>query len=133
MIVNIVKKKASSLKELGYQQIDIPKVKTLKELLIALCVHEYDSLYQTNKLNLLTSKDIEVQARLGRVKFTALYNKETVDINQAINVMLQDYQDGLFRVYLDGMECKELDANIKIEDNAKIVLIRLVMLAGRLW
>lgn len=133
MLINIVKKKASSLKELGYQQINIPRVKTLKELLIALCVYEYDSLYQTNKLNLLTSKDIEVQARLGRVKFGDLYNKDTVDINQAINVMLQDYQDGLFRVYLDGMECNELDADIEIEDNAKIVIIRLVMLAGRLW
>lgn len=133
MIVNVVKKKASSLKELGCQQIDIPRVKTLKELLIALCVHEYDSLYQTNKLNLLTSKDIEMQARLGRVKFAALYNKETVDINQAINVMLQDYQDGLFRVYLDDQECDELEEDIKIEDNSKIVLIRLVMLAGRLW
>lgn len=133
MIIKIIKKKASSLEEVGADEVEIPPVTTLKELLIAICIIEFNKQHQIHEVKWLNSDGIKYQARLGKVSFVPLYNQQTEDLNQAVNTMLQDYQDGLFRVYLNQVECTDLNKKLIINKNDEVVFIRLVMLAGRLW
>ena len=55
------------------------------------------------------------------------------DIKAAVQVMLQDFEDGLFRVYLNGEECLDLKGKLAVKDEDEVVLLRFVMLAGRMW
>jgi len=65
--------------------------------------------------------------------FFASYEENMGDIETAIRVMRQDFEDGLFRVYLNGKECLELKGRLEIKDEDEVVLLRFVMLAGRMW
>ena len=55
------------------------------------------------------------------------------DVETAVQVMLQDFEDGLFRIYFNGEECLDLKGKLAVKDEDEVVLIRLVMLAGRMW
>lgn len=128
MLIKLVKKKAS-LKEIGHELIEIGDVTTLKELLIELTKHEYNKQYQGC---ILKQDEIEAKAKLGKVTST-LYNDHKISFVQAVEIMIQDYIDGLFVVYLNGKECRKLDEKLVFGKDNEVVLIRFVMLAGRLW
>lgn len=133
MRIYIIKKKASSLRELAREEIEIPQVSDLKGLLTAAAVHEFRKLHDVKELSVLSQEEIRQQAELGRVSFAGVYNENAGDLEKAIQVMLQDFEDGLFRVYLNQEECTELTGPLEMHDRDEVVFIRLVMLAGRLW
>lgn len=132
MKINIIKKKAGSLKDLGKEMIEVPKVSTLKELLIAIFYNEYNHLYN-NQMKVLTEKDIKDLAQLGKVSFSSLYNINKKDLDDLIEIMFQDFTDGLYKVFINGQEYENLNEHIQIKNDDEIVFIRFVMLAGRLW
>ena len=132
MKINIIKKKAGSLKYLGKERIEVPKVSTLKELLIAIFYNEYNHLYN-NQMKVLTEKDIKDFAQLGKISFSNLYNINQKDLDDLIKIMFQDFTDGLYKVFINGQEYENLNEHIQIKNDDEIVFIRFVMLAGRLW
>lgn len=144
MRLNVIRKKASSLRELGRESLELPAVSTLEELLMEMTVSEFcrrsenkAAGHQDGSLDSaqesLSKEEIGQQAVLGRVKFSDSYQEDMGDIETAIQVMLQDFKDGLFRVYLNEKECLDLKEKLEIKDGDEVVLIRLVMLAGRMW
>lgn len=133
MRLHVIRRKASSLKELGRETVEIPKVSSLRELLSVFTAYEFERQHEKRELTAIGQEEIEQQAGLGRVKFAEMYNTEKGDRDEAVRVMLQDYEDGLFRVYRNGEECAGLDEPLEIKDEDEIVFVRLVMLAGRLW
>lgn len=144
MRLNVIRKKASSLRELGREPLELPAVSTLEELLTEMTVSEFrkrsesrGTEYQDGSLDSaqesLSKEEIGKQAALGRVKFSASYQKNMGDMETAIRVMMQDFKDGLFRVYLNEKECLDLKEKLDIKDGDDVVLVRLVMLAGRMW
>lgn len=132
MRITIIKKKASSLKELGKESIEINDVKTLRDLLIQVTQFEYIKQHHS-KMHILTKQEIHDLSQLGKISFGELYNSDKEQFDRAIQVMLQDYKDGLFRVFLNQKECLDLDEELSLEQDNEIVFIRLVMMAGRLW
>ena len=54
-------------------------------------------------------------------------------MDKALEVMVQDFLDGLFRVFINGEEYKALDEKLKLQGENEVVFIRFVMMAGRLW
>lgn len=132
MKIKIIKKKASSLKELTSEEIEIPHVRTLKELLIAISMVEYHKQYTKKEILPMTEEKIRQYAKLGKVTFE-LYNDQQVSFNKAIETMLQDFEDGLFRVYIQQEQYTSLDQIIPIKEPIEVVFIRLMMMAGRLW
>ena len=109
MKIWVVRKKASSLRELGREALELPEVSNLRELLTAAAEKEF------------------------KVSFGESYNENKASLEKAIQVMFQDFEDGLFRVYLNEREYKELLEPTELHDGDELVLIRLVMLAGRMW
>ncbi len=134
MKLNIIRKKASSLRELSREQAQIPDVSTLEELLGELVKEEFRKRKDAVQADpVLSENEMKDQERIGRIRFSASYEENMGDIETAIQVMRQDFEDGLFRVYLNGKECLELKEKLKIKDGDEVVLLRFVMLAGRMW
>lgn len=111
MKVNIIKKKACSLKNLGKETIEIPIVLTLKELLIAIFYNEYNHFYN-NKINILTEKDIKDLAQLEKVSFSNLYNTDKKDLDDLIEIMFQNFTEGLYKVFINGQEYENFNEHI---------------------
>lgn len=132
MKLNIIKKKASSLKELGQETIEINEVNTLEEMLLEITKHEFYKQYHSTT-TALTSDNIKQQSALGKVTFNHKYNENKGDLKQAVETMYQDYKDGLFKVFLNDNECEDLKEELSFKEENTVVLIKLVMIAGRLW
>lgn len=130
MKFNIVKKKASSLRELGHETIELNEIQTLNDLLYSISYYEYKK--QGNVLlKPYQKEEIQTLSKLGKITFENYH--EQGNFNQAINTMIQDFKDGLFRVYLNENECTDLNERLNLKEENDVVLIQLVMLAGRLW
>ena len=133
MEICVVRKKAASLKELAREIIDVPVVKTIQELLMVISTFEYDKQYRTRHLVALKEEEIKAQSNLGRISFERLFNENKDSLEKSVEIMVQDFQDGLFRVYINQKEYTKLTDEISMNFHDEVVFIRLVMLAGRLW
>lgn len=129
MKFNIIKKKASSLRELGHETIQLENIHTLYDIIFAFTNYELNK-----KQNLQPYQEEEVmqKAKLGKIQF-ASYNENKDSIEKAMNTAIQDFKDGIYRVYINGEECTNLDSPLSLNEENDIVFIKLVMLAGRLW
>lgn len=111
MVVKVKKRKAGSYRDLTYEEYQIDKVETLEKLL-----------EEVLKIELRKAKENE-----------KLYESTVYSFEKAVNIMKQDYIDGLFRVFFNQKECKHLEEKIDWQEENELVFIKLVMLAGRLW
>ena len=118
MKVNVVKRKAASNKELSHVMYEIPDIKLLKDLLYEIMMVELSDVsevFSSDKENCDT------------------YKKRTYHPDQAWAILKQDFEDGLFRVYFNQDEYTNLEEPLKIQEENELVIIKLVMMAGRLW
>ncbi len=81
----------------------------------------------------LDEKTINELAETGRVSFGIVYNGKLVDPDEAVANALQCYEDGLFRIFLNGKQLKAADEEIEVKENDTLTVVRLTFLAGRLW
>ena len=108
MQIQVIQRKAAARKEIGRKVYEISMVHTLRDLLLAMCEQLYNQQYHGNVCDIYQHED----------------TKQTI---------LQDYEDGLFRVFVRGEEVKELDEELRLKDGDEVVWIKMVMLTGRLW
>lgn len=147
MKIQIIRKKAASLRELGHEELEIEPVSNLRDLLTCVARAEFQKQHGTEgglmgspqaertagAMLYADEEELRQQGRLGKIQFGAAYNENAGDWEKALATLFQDFEDGLYRVYVDGTECTDLEQQISIQDGAEVVFIRLVMLAGRLW
>lgn len=81
----------------------------------------------------MDKKTIDELAETGRVSFGIVYNGKMVDADEAVANALQSYDDGLFRIFLNGKPLKEASEKIEVNENDTLTVVRLTFLAGRLW
>jgi hypothetical protein len=132
MKIQVMKKRASRHHKEEIKEYEIPIVTTLREMLIAITEVEYKDRYEEHSLQALTNETLKEQADNGKISFNYVYNNSDT-LDKAIMVMLQDFKDGLFRVFHNEVECLHLDEDLDIKEMDMFVFIKLVMLAGRLW
>ena len=70
---------------------------------------------------------------VGKIAFGIIYGEKNPNIQEAIDVAITAFQDGLFRVFINEEEICELDEAINISEEDTVTFIRLTMLAGRMW
>lgn len=107
--------------------MEIEEVVTLRDFLIATCKFEYSKQYSVE------NKEASMKEQVGKITFNEGYNHHTISVDNVIRIMLQDFEDGLFRVFINRVEYNQLDEKIDLKDQDECVFLRLVMLAGRLW
>lgn len=111
MIVKVKKKKGGSYRELTFEEYEIPRVTTLGALLQEVVLVEFQRSREKQEL----------------------YNAKTYSLDKTITIMKQDFEDGLFRVFFNEKEYTSYEDVLDWQEENELVLIRLVMMAGRLW
>lgn len=129
MKITVIKRKASSHKELGKATFEIHEVDTLRAFLLEMTRVQ---MQEKEEQDTLSRNEIQNQASSGRVRFH-LYNEQKDTLEKAEKRVLQDFQDGLFRVFIQGEEVEDIDAHLDIHEEDEVVFLQLMMLSGRLW
>ena len=111
MVIKVKKRKAGSYRDLAFEEYKVGNVNTLGELLEEIVCIELQKVKE--------NKD--------------LYNTKTYSKEKAIEIMKQDFEDGLFRVFFNGSEYTAYEEKLEKQEENELVFIRLVMMAGRLW
>lgn len=128
-------KKKKSVEPKVYQLMSSPS--TVRELILAVTqagVAEYNSrLENPELLTCLTSQEIEDKAESGKISFGAVYGDRGADLKKAQDNAIQCFEDGIYRVFLDGRALETLDETIEITGESVFTFVRLTMLAGRMW
>ena len=81
----------------------------------------------------ISSRDISDLAEAGRVAFGIVFGGKPVVEEEAIINALQCYEDGLFRIFLNGTQLGRGKEYIDIKEGDTVTIVRLTMLAGRMW
>ena len=106
----------------------------LRDLLSRIVRHEVDAFEERQEdrkfLEALTAREIGEQAARGKIDMGGRDIKQKVDMDEAIAVALEAFEDGLYLVIIDGQDYKTLDAEVFLQSDSKVGFVRLTMLAG---
>ncbi len=135
-----------NLKQLGGRRQKIapvdfeyePVPDTLRALIVQTvtgCVDSYNARVRAGEHRAapLTEERITALADLGKIAFGISYGGREQAPEKAVENALQAFTDGLYRVFLNDTELKELDERVTFNENDSLTFIRLTMLAGRMW
>ena len=75
-------------------------------------------------------EDMEDMAYIGKIAFGIPLNPGDIDEEKAVLTALQGFEDGLFRMFIDGREVTVPDSPAMLEEGSTLTLIRLTMLTG---
>jgi hypothetical protein len=81
-------------------------------------------------LHVLTAPEIEKGVTRGKVEMGGRALVQEVDEDAAVAAALQAFQDGLYLVFLDDQEQRDLDQPVPLKEDSRVTFVRLVMLAG---
>lgn len=102
--------------------------------IVALQVKEYNQrLEQSELLKYLTDEEIQAKAVTGKINFGVNYNGMPADTEKAVRNALQSFEDGIFRIFVDGKELESLEEPVPLQEGSELTFVRLTMLAGRMW
>jgi len=112
----------------------ISSLRQLIETIVRQEVQMYNSRGAENMLvHFLTESEIADQSTVGKIGFGSLYSDKKASPEKAVETALQGFEDGLFRVIVEGKEAAGLDETLDLQENDTLTFIRLTFLAGRLW
>ncbi len=82
-------------------------------------------------LRVLTAEQIADAAATGKIEMgESEVEQQHVDEDAAVATALQAFEDGLYLVAIDGINYRELDRQLFIQDDSRVTFIRLTLLAG---
>ncbi len=107
---------------------------TLRELITRIVHNEvqaFEKRQEQRKLvRILTEREMESGLEKGRVDSGGRDLHQKVDPDEAVGAALQAFEDGLYLVFLDEEEQRDLDKQIFLRPDSKLTFVRLTMLAG---
>lgn len=131
----IVETKVVGSRETESLQVQVaPDTVSLREVLVALVRHEI-SAYEKRRA---ASRALQVltPADLARGVETGVYGRESRAVpaapseEAAVERALEAFDDGLYFVFVDGVQVEDLEASVSVGDDSTLRLVRLVALAG---
>jgi hypothetical protein len=107
---------------------------TLRELITRIVHNEVQAFLKRQEerklVRILTDREIESGLDKGRVDSGGRDLHQKVDPDEAVSTALQAFEDGLYLVFLDEEEQRDLDKQVFLQPDSKLTFIRLTMLAG---
>lgn len=107
---------------------------TLRQLITRIVRQEVAAFRQRQEdrklVRILTDKEIATGLENGRVDPGGRDLGQAVDANDAVATALQAFEDGLYLVFLDEVEQRDLDREVHVQPDSRLVFVRLVLLAG---
>jgi len=107
---------------------------TLRDLITRIVLEEVAAFRQRQEerrlLRVLTEAEIARFAKLGKVNPGGQDIQQEVDLQEAVKAALQAFEDGLYYVFIDGVQQRSLDDPVRIREDSRILFVRLVPLVG---
>jgi hypothetical protein len=107
---------------------------TLRKLITRIVHQEVQAFEQRQEerklVRILTERAIESGLERGRVDSGGRDPRQRVDPEEAVGTALQAFEDGLYLVFLDEEEQRDLEKEVFLRPDSKLTFIRLSMLAG---
>lgn len=139
MTINVnlksITKQSKFVKPTAYEIEGCPA--TVRELILAVTaagVAEYNERVENSRLlRCLTREEIDDKAQAGRIGFGVNYGEKKAKLAAAQENAIQCFEDGIYRIFLDGKPLEALEDGIFITKESEFTFVRLTMLAGRMW
>ena len=135
IIIKLKKLGKKKIKSLEFKLED--NINNLEDLIVQMVKSEVarfnDKQENPEIISFLSEQAISQKAIDGKVDFGDNINKDKAIESDAIENALLAFTDGLFVVFVDDEEIKELNKNIKIDESSEIVFMRLTFLTGTYW
>lgn len=107
---------------------------TLRELITRVVRSEVSAFERRERarrlVRVLSDHDISEGAARGKVDSGGRAPTGPVDEEAAVGAALQGFEDGLYLVILDGEEQRDLDRQVYVKAESRMVFLRLTFLAG---
>jgi hypothetical protein len=81
-------------------------------------------------LRVVSESEVRQRAAAGRIVSGGQVQSAPVNEEQAVGAALQGFEDGLYLVVLDGKKHDDLDQQVFVNDDSRMVFLRLTFLAG---
>ncbi len=78
----------------------------------------------------LSERQIADEAKRGKINPAGKGEGQNVDPAAAVGAALQAFEDGLYLVVIDEVECRSLDEVVRLAEDSRLAFIRLAFLAG---
>jgi hypothetical protein len=106
----------------------------LRDLITRVVLEEVDAFQKRQEAyrlaRILTPAQITAGAARGKVDPGERDLKQAVSPEAAVATALQAFEDGLYFVFIDGVQQTGLDGEVYLKPQSKVSFIRLVALAG---
>ena len=102
-------------------------------LCVEACVERQHHRSAESGESVLSQEKMDDLATVGKIAFGFDANGTPADMEEAVANALQSYQDGLFRVFLNGKALGDLEDAVALTDQDVLTFVRLTMLAGGGW
>ncbi|HET7145160.1 MAG TPA: hypothetical protein VFI68_14165 [Anaerolineales bacterium] len=106
----------------------------LRDLISSIVIKEVDAYrgrQQERKLaRMMTKQEITQGAAIGKVDPGGRDLKQNVNTEDAAATALQAFEDGLYFVFIDEIQQTNLDSEVFLKTNSKVVFLRLTALVG---
>jgi hypothetical protein len=107
---------------------------TLRELITRVVRSEVSALEKRERarrlIRVLSDREISEGAAKGKIDSGGRPPTGPVDEEAAVGAALQGFEDGLYLVILDGEEQRDLDREVYVNAESRMVFLRLTFLAG---
>ena len=135
IIINV--KGLSRKKVIHQEEIElINKVSTTKDLiteLVKINVEKFNKkIDEKDILSIMTNENIAKAARIGKIG-DEVHGDKKANLKKALDTAYLAFEDGLYCIFINDEQTEKLDDSLNLKDGDILTLIRLTMLAGRMW
>ena len=135
IIINV--KGLSRKKVIHQEEVELKnKISTTKDLiteLVKINVEKFNKkIDERDILSIMTNENIAKAARIGKIG-DEVHGDKKANLEKALDTAYLAFEDGLYCIFINDEQTEKLDDILNLKDGDILTLIRLTMLAGRMW
>ena len=135
IIINV--KGLSRKKVIHQEEVELKnKISTTKDLireLVKINVEKFNKkIDDKDILSIMTNENIAKAARIGKIG-DEVHGDKKANLKKALDTAYLAFEDGLYCIFINDEQTEKLDDSLNLKDGDILTLIRLTMLAGRMW
>ncbi|WP_339008118.1 hypothetical protein [Fusobacterium animalis] len=135
IIINV--KGLSRKKVIHQEEMELKnKISTTKDLiteLVKINVEKFNKkIDDKNILSIITNENIAKAASIGKIG-DEVHGDKKANLEKALDTAYLAFEDGLYCIFINDEQSEKLDDSLNLKDGDILTLIRLTMLAGRIW
>lgn len=135
IIINV--KGLSRKKVIHQEEVELKnKISTTKDLiteLVKINVEKFNKkIDEKDILSIMTNENIAKAARIGKIG-DEVHGDKKANLEKTLDTAYLAFEDGLYCIFINDEQTEKLDDSLNLKDGDILTLIRLTMLAGRMW